>query len=238
MTYHTKYRPVWTQFWQKRQSLPPHMPRLVLANCYQPRFVKRCGVTQLHISLLRHLAWHQLPTDLTDRKQGQRPIPLAAYVGAYLVRLQAAIPTFGALRRFLCDHPGLIWALGFPLVGQGNRWSLFDPELSVPTQGHLTKKLASLPNAIIQLLLDGQVAWFQKKLGRSFAEVVSIDTKHILAWVKENNLKTYIKEGRFDPRQQPPGDPDCKLGCKRKRNQSTPTKEGQPVSEKVSIGEY
>lgn len=46
------------------------------------------------------------------------------------------------------------------------------------------------------------------------------------------------KEGRFDKTRQPAGDSDCKLGCKRRRNQQTPRKEGQPANEKVSIGEY
>lgn len=56
--------------------------------------------------------------------------------------------------------------------------------------------------------------------------------------LQENNPKEFIKEGRFDKERQPAGDPDCKVGCKRRHNQVTPTKEGQPVSEKVSIGEY
>ena len=47
-----------------------------------------------------------------------------------------------------------------------------------------------------------------------------------------------IKEGRFHKQQQPAGDKDCKVGCKRRKNQQTPTKEGQPASGKVSVGEY
>lgn len=98
--------------------------------------------------------------------------------------------------------------------------------------------MATLPNELLQEFIDGQVAWLHHRLGTDFGQTVSIDTKHILAWVKENNPKTFIKEGRFDKTAQPTGDPDCKLGCKRKRNQVTPTREGQPVSEKVSVGEY
>jgi hypothetical protein len=87
-------------------------------------------------------------------------------------------------------------------------------------------------------LLDGQIAWLRHRFGSAFAQTVSFDTKHILAWVRENNPKEFIKEGRFDKQRQPAGDPDCKVGCKRQRNQVTPAKEGQPVSQKVSIGEY
>ncbi|MCB0182679.1 MAG: transposase, partial [Caldilineaceae bacterium] len=42
----------------------------------------------------------------------------------------------------------------------------------------------------------------------------------------------------FDPKKQPAGDKDCKLGCKRKRNQQTPTKEGKPLTEKGTLGDY
>ena len=56
--------------------------------------------------------------------------------------------------------------------------------------------------------------------------------------VTDRTTLAYIKEGRFDKTQQPNGDPDCKLGCKRRRNQHTPTKEGQPASGQVSIGEF
>jgi hypothetical protein len=50
-----------------------------------------------------------------------------------------------------------------------------------------------------------------------------VDTKHILAYVQENNPKAYVKgSDRLDKTRQPKGDPDCKLGCKRKRNQPPP----------------
>jgi hypothetical protein len=58
-------------------------------------------------------------------------------------------------------------------------------------------------------------------------QCISLDTKHILAWVKENNPKAYVKE-RFNKARQPVGDPDCRLGCKRRSNQglapTTPTR--------------
>ena len=57
---------------------------------------------------------------------------------------------------------------------------------------------------------------------------ISLDTKHIIAWVKENNPKAYLKAGRYHKDQQPSGDPDCRLGCKRKRNQRASSKEPPP----------
>jgi hypothetical protein len=82
-----------------------------------------------------------------------------------------------------------------------------------------------------------------------FGQTISLDTKHVIAWVKENNPKAYINGGRYHKNQQPSGDPDCRLGCKRKRNQRTGTrralseKSATPLHDAVSaksvkVGEY
>ncbi|MCO5184958.1 MAG: hypothetical protein M9965_13580 [Anaerolineae bacterium] len=231
-------RRAWKAWLTPQTPWPTHLPRLLLSHQYQPHFVHHCPVTQAAGLYLRLLDWEQLPTTLAMQHIGERTIPLAAYVGAYLVKLDQQLATFGALRRYLREHPALVWALGFPLVAQRSHTDRLDVEASLPSQRHFSKKLSTLPNEVLQLLLDGQVTWLIEQLGDNFGDIVSTDTKHILAWVKENNPKAYIKEGRFDKTQQPIGDPDCKLGCKRRRNQVTPTKEGQPVSEKVSVGEF
>jgi hypothetical protein len=233
----TDFAQFW-KWWQVHPSLPSHLPRFLLADRFQPRYVRRCPVTQAICEMLRLLDWEQLPHSLSLHRQGERSVPLAAYIGAYLVKIDQEISTFGKLRLFLRNHPALLWALGFPLPTPSQPPT--DPaiETCLPSQQHFSKKLSRIPNEILQTLLDCQVLWLKGKLGASFGSVVSIDTKHILAWVKENNPKAFIKEGRFDKSQQPVGDQHCKLGCKRRGNQTTPTKEGQPVSEKVSIGEY
>ncbi|MEZ4705668.1 MAG: hypothetical protein R3A44_00600 [Caldilineaceae bacterium] len=69
---------------------------------------------------------------------------------------------------------------------------------------------------------------------------ISLDTKHIIAWVKENNPKVYIKGGRYHKERQPKGDPDCRVGFKATQNQhptSAPTTDGIPGSE-VRPGDY
>jgi len=102
---------------------------------------------------------------------------------------------------------------------------------------------------VLQDLLADTVRLIRAELserGVKTGECISLDTKHILAWVKENNPKAYV-ENHFDKTQQPAGDPDCKLGCKRRHNRrkagsepavtSTPTK--NPVPAKlVSVGEF
>lgn len=236
--------PQWWHSWLKNEPhLPTHLPRLVLADRYQPKYVRECAVTQQLLPLLRQVDWEQLPTQITWRYSGERTVPIAAYIGAYLVKLERKLPTFGALRRFLHEHPALIWSLGFPLVTDRQQPHGFDANASLPSHRHFTKKIAQLPNELLQALLDAQVAMLKNHFGDEFGQVIAIDTKHILAWVKENNPKAYPdKDENGQPvdrnKQQPAGDKDCKLGCKRRRNQVTPTKEGKPLTEKGTIGEY
>lgn len=228
----------WRRWLQNHPHLPSHLPRLVLAPRFHPRYVQRCQVTQQLLPMLQLLDWEQLPTTLTWRCSGERTVPLAAYVGAYLVKLERGLPTFGVLRRFLREHPALIWSLGFPLIPQRGAVGGFDPDTSLPSHNHFTKKLSLIPNDTLQTLLDAQVATFRTQVGDEFGQVISMDTKHIIAWVKENNPKAYLEQEQLGNKQQPAGDKECKLGCKRRHNQQTPTKEGQPPSEKVSIGEF
>ena len=67
-----------------------------------------------------------------------------------------------------------------------------------------------------------------------------------MAWVRENNPKAYV-ENRYDKTQQPAGDPDCKLGCKRRHNRrkagsepetpATPKKNPIPAKDRT-VGEF
>lgn len=225
--------------WLKR--LPAHLPRLVAPDNRLPRWVRQCPVTMPLIQQLRLLDWEQLPANASRHWFGHNPVPLAAYVGCYLVKLEHHLPTMGALRRFLMTHPALIWALGFPLVATGSGSHGFDPQASVPSQRQLSRILSQMPNELLQGLLTGTVVQLQLLLPASFGQTVSVDTKHILAWVKQNNPKAYIKERRFDKTQQPSGDPDCKVGCKRRHNRLvvTPATEGSAASQtNIGIGEF
>ncbi|MBP1464360.1 hypothetical protein EYB53_001445 [Candidatus Chloroploca sp. M-50] len=53
---------------------------------------------------------------------------------------------------------------------------------------------------------------------RGVGDTIAGDTQGLLAWVKENNPKVFIPEGRLDKTRQPAGDPDCSLGVKKRRN--------------------
>lgn len=190
-----------------------------------PPFVAACPVAQKYRALLGSLDWGHFPERSTDRPwPGSAPVPRAVFVAAYLVKLHEQKRTMGSLRTFLVEHPALVWLLGFPLVGDPTAPYGFAVEASLPSRRHLNRVLRELSNDACQFLLDSSVQLIRDTLPADlvaqFGDVVAGDTKHILAWVKENNPKQYIKEGRFDPTRQPKGDPDCCLGVKKRRNTS------------------
>jgi hypothetical protein len=107
--------------------------------------------------------------------------------------------------------------------------------------------LRNVPNESLQCLLDETVRLLQIELSTEiddFGESISLDTKHIIAWVKANNPKASVSD-RYNKDKQPTGDPDCKLGCKRRRNQRAsaddppPTPFDEPVpANTISVGQY
>jgi hypothetical protein len=205
------------------------------------------------LELLGPLHWERFPERDLQRNYGQSTVPYAAFSAACLVGLNeglAALSSMGVLRRYLIEHPGFIWLLGFPLVPSPTARCGFNAVASVPTARHFTRLLRTLPNAALQFLLGESVAAILAELAAlhvsGVGECISLDTKHILAWVKENNPKAYVAD-RFNKQKQPTGDPDCKLGCKRRHNQrkSTPitaplkTPRRNPVAAStLAVGEY
>ena len=79
--YHTNEKRSWRPWINPAKTLPMHLPRLLLAERYQPRFVRRCEVTQALMPLLQLLDWEQLPTTLAMQHSGERTVPIAAYLG-------------------------------------------------------------------------------------------------------------------------------------------------------------
>ena len=215
----------------------------------QPAFIAQSAVAQRHLDLLGPLAWDQLPERNLQRNWGQATIPYANFIPDFLIKLNEGQGSVGDLRLYMVEHPELIWLLGFPLdVSNPGRWG-FDIQASLPTTRHLTHLLRVLPNTVLQCLLADSVRLIRAELaqiGVSSGECISLDTKHILAWVKENNPKAYV-EDRFDKTKQPAGDPDCKLGCKRRHNRrkagseavaiNMPTKNPVPAKNQ-SAGEF
>jgi hypothetical protein len=210
-----------------------------------PQFVQDCPSAMRILDLLGPISWDRFPERDLQRFWGQTTIPHTAFSAACLIKLEENLVSMGVLRRYLVEHPAFIWLLGFPLVPSSKHTYGFDPSASLPTQRHLTQMARDLSNLSLQFLLEQSVALLLAEisaLGLSVGDCISLDTKHILAWVKENNPKAYVSE-RFNKHKQPAGDPDCKLGCKRRHNRQlaeppiTPSKNSVPA-QTTAVGEY
>jgi hypothetical protein len=196
------------------------------------------------------LDWAHFPERNLQRDWGQAAVPYAAFAAACLVKLNEGLVSMGDLRRYLVEHPAFIWLCGFPLHPFPRTPWGFDAQASLPTQRHLTHMLRQIPNPTLQFLLADSVRLILAELrqvGIEAGDCISLDTKHIIAWVKENNPKAYV-EDRYNKSKQPPGDPDCRLGCKRRHNRKakqplgqepppTPTRNPVPAGQ-VQIGEF
>ncbi len=213
-----------------------------------PAFVAHDAVARKYLALLGPLDWAHFPERPTHRPwPGPTPAPRAPYVAAFLVKLNEGLRSLGHLRRYLVEHPALVWCLGFPLTPDPTAPHGFDVERALPSRRQLGRVLRELDNAAAQFLLDSTVQLLHQALPAelNFGAVIALDTKHILAWVQENNPKQYVAD-RYNKTRQPKGDPDCKLGCKKRRNKgegngaaapATPSNEATPASQ-ATVGEF
>jgi hypothetical protein len=208
-----------------------------------PPFVTDCAPAMRILDLLGPLHWDELPERNLQRNWGQVTLSNACLIGAELIKLNEGLPSFGHLYRYLIEHSAFIWLLGFPLVPAPKIACGFNALASLPTERHLTRMLRQMPHPALQFLLADSVRLIDDELrarGIMWGECISLDTKHILAWVKENNPKAYVAD-RYNKANQPPGDPDCRLGCKRRHNRSgdptTPTSNPVPAHT-LKAGEY
>jgi hypothetical protein len=198
----------------------PHLAQLAQPNATLPAFVSACPVAGRYLDLLGPLDWAHFPERPANQPwPGPTPAARAPYVAAYLVKLDEGLCSMGRLRRYLCAHPALVWILGFPLTPDPTAPHGFAVAASLPSRRQFGRVLRELDNAAAQFLLDATVQLIAHELPPdvSFGDVIAGDTKHILAWVQENNPKQYVEE-RYDKTKQPQGDPDCKLGCKKRHN--------------------
>ena len=234
----------WRVFVAQRHSKRPNLHQLARRRGL-PDFVRQSSVAMRYLNLLEPLDWNRFPERDLETDWGTPTVPFASFAAACLVKLDQQLTYMSHLRQYLVDHPALTWILGFPLVFSSHYPWGFDVDASLPTARHLTRMLRTTPNAVSQYLLDETVHLLRAELETEvddFGHAVSLDTKHILAWVQENNPKQYVKD-RYDKTKQPTGDPDCRLGCKRRRNQRAsseppPTPKANPVPPKISVGEF
>lgn len=138
------------------------------------------------------------------------------------------------LRRFLVKHPLLVLELGFHPINDNAQPYGFDVESTVPCDRWLRHKQQVMDNDILQALFQSTVHDLQAEIP-GLGETSVIDTKHIYAWVRENNPREFISD-RFNPKKQPTGDPDCRLGVKRSSNQDEETGQQTKVKKEYLWG--
>jgi hypothetical protein len=227
--------------------IEPNRHALAMGIDALPQFVQASPVAMRYWRLLRPLNWRDFSERDLETRWARPASPYAPFTAACLVKLDQRFVSMPHLREYLVDHPALAWVLGFPLTRCTTTPHGFDVDQSLPTARHFTRMLRRMPNHCLQFLLDETVRLLQAELSTEiddFGEVISLDTKHIIAWVKENNPKAYISD-RYVKGNQPVGDPDCKLGCKRRRNQRAssddppPTPPDDPLpANTISVGEF
>lgn len=216
----------WRQDYSFAQVLNPTTPT--------PAFVAQCGLATRYREMLYPLPWEDLPKRALLRATTQTPYPgpapepRAPYLFFFLCGIEAGYTSHAKLARFLREHPSLLWLAGLRLHPDSTSPCGFDPARATPNDDRLRAVLRDLDPAQLDWLLTASVHLFQNV--PNFAQTVAGDTKHILAWVKQNNPKCMVPT-RFDKTRQPTGDPDCKLGVKSRRNLApTPTTTGLPAS--------
>jgi hypothetical protein len=188
-------------------------------------------VVQDYRAFFSSLDWSLVEQWQAQRSLRGRPAhPESAYLKAFLVRIREGFLYTSQLRRFLLKHPLLILELGFCLALAPQAPYGFLLEQTLPCEQWLREKLRTLDQALLQNVLQATVTALQTEIP-GLGETVACDVKHIYAWVKENNLRVYVKE-RYKPDQHLAGDPDCKLGVKRSTNQE------QADGSKKEIKEY
>lgn len=235
------------QWWHALQQ-PLRLP-LTLCDQQLPAPVRRDAVAMRYHRLLHPINWAAFPERDLEADYPQAATPYAPFAAACLVKLEENKTYMSDLRKYLVEHPLLTWLLGFPLP-KGHDSSGADVDTALPVARSFTRLLRKMPNTCLQFLLDETVHHLRSDLSAivdDFGHAVSLDTKHIIAWVQQNNPKAYV-ENRYDPKKQPKGDKDCKLGCKRRHNQtvdadnaidSIPTPTSNPLPARtVEVGEY
>jgi hypothetical protein len=166
-----------------------------------PAVVAADPVASAFRALLATVDWTQVPQ--RDRETpGPHPLPATVYLKALLVKVAKHLPSIEALRRYLDEHPALCWELGFR--PRGNQPALPSSRWLRTQQQRLAPLMAQVLQQTVHTLASRVPA---------LDALVALDATHHLAWVKQNNLNQSVAQ-RFDARQQPQGDPDCRLGAK------------------------
>jgi len=132
-------------------------------------------------------------------KEGRPPIPPSGILKALIYKNLKPLPTLFDLSVELIDNPSATIKCGLPFFSNPHT-----------LQERFSSFLRDTPNKILQTIRKSLVRELIS-LGEIKGKSLAIDSVAIFAQVKENNLKTSVKE-RFNKYTIPIGDPDCRLG--------------------------
>lgn len=130
---------------------------------------------------------------------GRPPVSKAGLLRALIYKNLKPLPTLYDLAVELVDNPGICLKCG-----------LNPPKYPHPLVERLSSFLRDTHNESLQQIRSSLLAELVR-LGQITGRFLSIDSCPILANVRENNLKTSVKD-RFDKTKLPKGDQDCRLG--------------------------
>ncbi len=153
----------------------------------------------------------------------RHPRPWAGYghpVAQRFSRVGFTLPQIHILIHALHRHALLVIELGFMLHLDASAPYGFDVEKSLPTRSWLGEKLRVLDRGLLTDLLAATVGDLKEEIP-GLGETLVVDVKHIYAWVVENNPRVYV-QGPYNVTHIPKGDPDCRPGIKKSRNQEQP----------------
>src|SRR5262249_30235912 len=112
-----------------------------------PSWVASDPLVAKYRALIGPLPWADFPKRRTDHPwPGPCRELRAPFVAAYLIKLHEGKRYMSELRDFLCDHPALVYFLGFEPVLDPNLSHGFNVELTVPKRRHLSTVLRTLSN--------------------------------------------------------------------------------------------
>lgn len=133
-----------------------------------------------------------------SRTRGRNPVNKANILRALIFKNLRGLPTLSDLVTELLERPSLAYILGF------------EPGIIPPVE-RFSHFLRKENNRLLQRIRENLV----KRLissGEIKGNFLSLDTCPIKANVKQNNLKTNVKN-RFNKNSIPTGDPDARLGA-------------------------
>jgi len=191
-------------------------------------------VVRRYRAFCAQLDWAVVPERAPGPWPGAVPHPVAAYVKALLIKLCAHKEYVTHRRTFLVEHPLLALEIGFPPALDPTQPYGIDVGRTVPCARWLRHGQQHLDNAVLQALRRATVQALQDEIP-GLGETVAFDVKHISAWVEQNTPNASVPD-RYDPAQQPTGDPDCRLGVKTRSNRVRA--EGTTTQTKESVWGY